>query len=237
MLNAHSAPEPLKTAQAGKRGFFMRPAIVQHRDSQRGVSLIESLVAIAVMSLGILGILGIQMRTLTDTSTTLRRAQAIRLIEDLGERMRINPNALADIGAYATTFAANPTVGSCATGCDHTQLATYDLAVWKKAVRDNLPLGQASIFVPPAETAVAAGQRRQLGVMIAWRENERDTTNAYKDDIDATKVRAADGTLSSGAGFECPASFTCHLQYIPVSARCASYAPGGNAPAYYCPGV
>ncbi|MBB6560363.1 type IV pilus assembly protein PilV [Acidovorax soli] len=215
----------------------MRSANLQHPDSQRGVSLIESLVAIAIMSLGILGILGIQMRTLTDTSTTLRRAQAIRLIEDLGERMKTNPNALADLGTYVTTFAATPTVGTCATGCTHTQLATYDLAVWKKAVRDNLPLGQASIFVPPAETAVAAGQRRQLGVMIAWRENESDLTAAYKDNIDATKVRAADGTLSNGAGFQCPANFTCHLQYIPVAARCAPYAPGGNTTMYYCPGV
>ncbi len=217
----------------------MRPANARRRPSQRGVSLIESLVAIAVMSLGILGILGIQMRTLTDTSTTLRRAQAIRLIEDLGERMKINPNALANIGAYATTFAAAPTVGTCATGCTNAQLATYDLAVWKKAVRDNLPLGKATIFVPPAETAVAAGQGRQLGVMIAWRENERDTGAAYKDNIDATKVRAADGSLSAGAAAVavCPADHTCHLQYLPVAGRCAPYAPGGGATQFYCPGV
>jgi type IV pilus assembly protein PilV len=58
---------------------------------QRGISLIESLIAIVVTALGILGILGVQMRTLSDTSTTVRRAQAIRLIEDLGERMRVNP--------------------------------------------------------------------------------------------------------------------------------------------------
>lgn len=218
----------------------MRPANPQHPDSQRGVSLIESLVAIVVMSLGILGILGIQMRTLTDTSTTLRRAQAIRLIEDLGERTKINPNGLANIDAYVTTFAATPTITSCASGCTNTQLAAYDLAVWKKAVRDNLPLGQARIFIPPAENAASgtpAGQRRQLGVMIAWRENERDTSATYKDDINATKVRAADGSLSSGADFECPDKFTCHLQYIPVAARCAPYAPGGNTTLYYCPGA
>ena len=61
---------------------------------QRGVTLIESLVAIVVMALGILGILGVQMRTLTDTQTSVRRAQAIRLIEDMGERMKANPSAL-----------------------------------------------------------------------------------------------------------------------------------------------
>lgn len=219
----------------------MRSANLQRHDSQRGVSLIESLVAIVVMSLGILGILGIQMRTLTDTSTSLRRAQAIRLIEDLGERMKINPNGLANIDAYVTTFAATPTVTSCASSCSNTQLATYDLGVWKKAVRDNLPLGKASIFIPPAENAASgtpAGQRRQLGVMIAWRENERDTSATYKDDIDATKVRANDGTLSAGGGAAavCPADHTCHLQYIPVAARCAPYAPGGNTALYYCPG-
>ncbi|CAN7220844.1 type IV pilus modification protein PilV [Acidovorax sp. LjRoot118] len=222
----------------------MRSATVQRSDSQRGISLIESLVAIVVMSLGILGIVGIQMRTLTDTSTTLRRAQAIRLIEDLGERMKINPNAFANMGAYATTFAAAPTVGSCATGCTGAQLATYDLAVWKKAVRDNLPLGQASIFVPPAESGVAAGQRRQLGVMIAWRENEREIADAtdkkkYKENIDASQLKLADGTFEAGAGAAaaCPANFTCHLQYLPVAARCAPYAPGGAVAQYYCPGA
>ena len=204
---------------------------------QRGIALIESLVAIVITALGILGILGVQMRTLADTSTTVRRAQAIRLIEDLGERMKVNPNAFADLNTYVTAFSAEPTVGSCATGCDHTQLATYDLAVWKKTVKDTLPLSQASIFIPPAEGAVPAGQGRQLGVMIAWRENEKDNSAAYKNDIDATKVRANDGTLSAGAALACPADHICHLQYIPVAGRCAPYAPGGGTSTYYCPGA
>ncbi len=204
---------------------------------QRGIALIESLVAIVITALGILGILGVQMRTLSDTSTTVRRAQAIRLIEDLGERMKVNPNALADLNTYVTAFSAEPTVGSCATGCDHTQLAAYDMAVWKKAVKSTLPLGEASIFVPPAESAVPAGQGRQLGVMIAWRENEKDNSASYKNDIDATKVRASDGSLSAASTITCPADHICHLQYIPVAGRCAPYAPGGNASSYYCPGT
>ena len=215
----------------------------RHRQSQRGIALIESLVAIVIAALGILGIVGVQMRTLTDTSTSLRRAQAIRLIEDLGERMRTNPSALANLNAYVANFAASPSIGSCASGCNLTQLAAYDLAVWKKAVGDTLPAGKVSIFVPPAEGALAAGEGRQLGVMVAWRENERDTSAAYKDDIDATKVRdATSGTLSAGGGTNqasdaCPANHTCHLQYIPISSRCAPYAPGAGATTYVCPGA
>ena len=80
---------------------------------QGGITLVESLVAIVVAALGILGILGTQMRTLTDTQTTLRRAQAIRLIEDLSERMRVNPNALASLDAYVSDFSSRPSPGDC----------------------------------------------------------------------------------------------------------------------------
>ena len=203
---------------------------------QRGISLIESLVAMVVVALGILGILGVQMRTLTDTSTTVRRAQAIRLIEDLGERMKTNPNALGNLSAYVSAFSAEPTVGNCAAGCDSAQLAAYDLAVWKRAIKASLPLGQASVFVPPAESSLAAGQRRQLGVVVAWRENEAEGRKT--DDIDNTKVRQTDGTFVAGtsAASACPADFTCHLQYIPVIGRCAPYSPGSTTTAYYCPG-
>lgn len=202
---------------------------------QRGIALIESLVAMVVVALGILGILGVQMRTLTDTSTTVRRAQAIRLIEDLGERMKTNPNALGNLSAYVSAFDVEPTVGSCTSGCDPAQLAAYDLAVWKRAIKASLPLGQASVFVPPAESDPAV-QGRQLGVVVAWRENEGEGRKT--DDIDTTKVRQADGTFVAGtsAASACPADFTCHLQYIPVIGRCAPYMPGSTATTYYCPG-
>lgn len=212
----------------------MQPTSVRH---QRGITLLESLVAIVVAALGILGILGVQMRTLTDTQTTVRRAQAIRLIEDLGERMKVNPNALADIDAYKSSFTNEPTPGNCSSGCNHSQLAAYDLAVWKQTVKNILPLGQASIFLAPGEGTAANPNRRQLGVMISWRENERDTSSAYKDNIDATKVRAADGSLSAGTDTAnaCPANRTCHLQYLPVAARCAPYF-ANTAVQYFCPG-
>ena len=198
---------------------------------QRGITLLESLVAIVVMALGILGILGVQMRTLSDTQTGVRRAQAIRLIEDMGERMKANPSALANLSSYVSNFAASPTVPSCASGCTAANLATYDVAVWKRTVRESLPLGKASIFVAPGE---ADGNRRQLGMIVAWRENERDG-------MSTTDKAAINATLTAGAGTDtatnaCPADHTCHLQYIIAPSRCAPYSPGGVT-TYYCPGV
>lgn len=214
---------------------MFRLKLIKHKSISRqsGITLLESLVAIVVASLGILGILGVQMRTLTDTQTSVRRAQAIRLIEDLGERMRVNPNALADVSAYTSGFANEPTPGSCSTGCDRSELAAYDLAVWKQTVKTTLPFGQASIFLAPGETTEA--NRRQLGVIISWRENER--TGTKTDDIDATKVRSAGGTTFN-AGTDtanaCPTDRTCHLQYIPVPARCAPYDNGSGTLTFNC---
>ena len=208
--------------------------------TQRGITLIESLAALVVTALGILGILGVQMRTLTDTSTTVRRAQAIRLIEDFSERLKASPNSLVEINNYTSGFAEIPTKPDCSTGCTNAQLVAYEVANWKNSVKDTLPLGQASIFTPTAEDEATAGQRRQLGIMIAWRENERDNDPSYKNAIDATKAYNNAGDLVTAGRDEptniCPTGATCHLQYIPVAARCAPYSPGGATSTFYCPG-
>lgn len=202
---------------------------------QCGITLIESLVAIVVAALGILGILGVQMRTLTDTATTVRRAQAIRLIEDLSERMKVNPNALLNMGDYASGYAkvaSDYSGANCLTSaCTPAQQAAYDLQQWKTTVQQTLPAGQASLFFAPGETDDA--NRRQIGVMIAWRENEREGTKT--DAIDASKFSSDGKTFSKGTDDTnaCPDGFTCHLQYLPVSARCAPYKDSGT-PTVYC---
>ena len=182
---------------------------------QRGVTLLESLIALLIAALGILGIVGVQMRTLTDTQTSVRRAQAIRLIEDLSERMRVNPNGLAQITNYESGFDDNtaPDHSACDSGCTPAEQAEYDIHAWKQTVRSMLPLGQASVFLAPGE---AVGNNRQLGIIISWRENERA-------DADADYLSALNATTSSGgtdADNACPPNSTCHLQYIAVPARC-----------------
>jgi len=227
---------------------IMKKILQKH---QRGITLIESLVAIVIAALGILGILGVQMRTLSDTSTTVRRAQAIRLIEDLSERLKAHPNALLSLNDYAGAWntpstAVNVPATNCASGaCNGTQLTAYDVAIWRRSVQQQLPVGDATIFLAPGDDAT---NRRQLGVIIRWRENERSTDASYKNDIDATNIRATDGTLSAGQGTGAGAgpvcnldpanpTFTCHLQYIPVSARCAPYDAGGGLKQLYCAGA
>jgi type IV pilus assembly protein PilV len=206
--------------------------------SQRGISLIESMVAIVVMALGILGIVGVQLRTLSDTQTGVRRAQAIHLIEDLSERIKVNPNALLNIGGYAMAWGTNPTGATdCkATACTTAQIIQYDLQEWKRLVNNTLApqantaaaataLTDATIFIPADETV--ASNRRQLGVMVRWRENERSTTADYRDPVST----AATG----GAGVTCDVGWTCHLQYIQVSTRCSPPNMSSGTAMTFCP--
>lgn len=212
------------------------------KNRQRGVTLLESLIAIVLAALGVIGMIGIQLRTLSDTQNTVRREQAIRLIEDLSERLKISPNALNNLNNYASNFADTPAPNNCSAGCDAAAQVTNDVAIWKKLVKAALPLGQASIFIAPGENYVQAGSRRQLGVMLAWRENEHSRLSSNdKLQTDATQVRNANGTLSAGAGADqasnaCPDGYTCHLQYVPVSARCAPYTYTSPV-RYFCPGA
>ncbi|MGE8317350.1 MAG: type IV pilus modification protein PilV [Comamonas sp.] len=206
------------------------------RTRQRGITLLESLVAIVVAALGILGILGVQMRTLADTQTSVRRAQAVKLIEDLNERMKVNPNALGNIDGYVLPWAAEPAPPAtrpmtprvsklCDTNdCSHAELAAYDLREWKRAVEALLPLGNAATFPALGESVDA--NRRQLGVMIRWRENEKSTDDSYMGPINAA---------TGGGDVSCPEGFTCHLQYLSVSARCAPFKVGSST-RYFCPG-
>ena len=176
---------------------------------QRGISLIESLVAIVVMALGILGILGVQMRTLADTQTGVRRAQAIRLIEDLSERIKSQPNGLAAMDEYVRGWdpdTATATTPNCRTSaCTPANMATYDLNRWIDNVRAALPLGDAAVFLAADNSTT---DPRQLGVMISWRENERDSGGA-----------AIFVPNDTGASITCPADRICHLQFISPGQR------------------
>ena len=181
---------------------------------QRGASLIESLVAVTIMALGVLGVLGMQMRTLADTQTGVRRAQAIRLIEDLSERIKSQPNGIGSMPSYARSWDAktetSTDVDCSSTYCDPAAFAEYDLNRWIDNVRASLPLGDASIFLAKNSSET---DPRQLGVMVSWRENEKstETSDIFKNGVDETGAEVA---------VSCPEKRICHTQYISPGQRC-----------------
>lgn len=201
---------------------------------QKGLALLESLVALVVVALGVLGILSLQIRTMANTQTAVRQAQAIRLVENLGERVRMNPNSFVKevASGYTIGWDSKGSAVDCSKGCSPQDLAKADVAAWKESVLATLPVADANVFFVNDETGVDEGARRQLGVLIAWRENESAQNAGDNNYLRYFKLESKD---ISGTEIKCPYGRTCYLQFIQLAARCvASDSAGAGQSQVYC---
>lgn len=180
--------------------------IARHR--QGGMTLIESLVALVVLALGVLGLIGFQMRTLKDSRDGVGRSRAIVAVQDIAERIRSNPELVAATMAanYTTGFGAlaAPAQNCLNAVCTPAQLAAYDLWRWKASIAAALPGGQGAI-------SPSAGDPRQFAVMVGWRENQLD---AAADAGENRNTMTQNFAIAGTAAAACPATFTCHLVYV-----------------------
>lgn len=99
-----------------------------------GFTLVEVLIALVVLSIGLLGIAALYLETLRANRTALYRTQAVTLAADLADRIRANRDPA---GAYAC---ASP----CAPG-GGTDIASQDLTQWVGLVQAQLPEGTAAV--------------------------------------------------------------------------------------------
>lgn len=112
---------------------------------QSGVGLIEILIAAAVLSIGILGIVVLQVKTIADNNSALVRTQASIAAYSMFDIMR-SDSANALTGAYNTTV----TVGSCPTAAG--TLAETQLRNWCLGFDGSNPPTGYSVTKPPPGT-------------------------------------------------------------------------------------
>ena len=97
---------------------------------QRGFTLLEVLIATVIMAVGILGVAGLQVVSLQQNRSSLLRAEALQIADDILDRMRANPTQ-----SYATVQFTDPPSSSArdcvALSCSASQMADYDVAQWK----------------------------------------------------------------------------------------------------------
>ena len=115
--------------------------------SAEGFTLLEVLVAVLVLSVGLLGLAGLQTAGLRQNHSAYLRSQATQLAYDIIDRMRSN-KATADVGGYDLAIGAPPPSGppDCiASLCSAAQLATYELNNWILSLSAALPLGDGQV--------------------------------------------------------------------------------------------
>jgi type IV pilus assembly protein PilV len=135
----------------------------------RGFTLLEVLVAVLVLSIGLLGLAGLQTYGLRNNHSAFLRSQAVVMAYDAFDRMRGNrEQALLGTGSnYNTAFTdAAPSAPSC-TSCSSTQVAQIDLAEWKTDVA-RLPAGRGRIAIDANGKAT---------IQVQWADN-RDSDAA-----------------------------------------------------------
>lgn len=143
------------------------------------MSLIESIVAMVILAIGVMGLLGVQLRTLTGQQQGVQRATAMRMADELFEKVKANPsNAFsmtAPLGAaqwawmanYAMTWNTPPANNpDCvANACTGLQRAQWDIRQWRLRLIANLPGSDAMLLVSPDNP-------RQLIAIIGWQLKE-----------------------------------------------------------------
>lgn len=107
---------------------------------QRGATLIEVLIALLVLSIGLLGMAGLQSQSIKVNHSAYYRSQATFLAYDIAERMRANRD-VALAGGYAVDFPASTTSNTQGSG----DLATQDKAQWLNVLASRLPNGTGKI--------------------------------------------------------------------------------------------
>lgn len=133
------------------------PVVSQRLHAQRGVSIVEALVALLVLSIGMLGIAVMYLESVKANRTALSRTQAIQLVNDMADRIRANRGAGAK---YALTPTKKPTgdIEYCnKNNCTSDQLANYDLLQWVDAVDKTLPHGGDGKTAPQATITYTPG--------------------------------------------------------------------------------
>lgn len=113
---------------------------------QRGVGLIEVLIALLVTSIGLLGFASLQAANLNVGDTAWSRSSATVLAGDLIDRARINRQQFLS-GGYDLAYGASPGIPSnCrSANCTPAQLRVYDLDQWLQQLAQSLPDGQGQI--------------------------------------------------------------------------------------------
>ena len=132
-----------------------------------GFTLIEVLVALAVLAVGLLGLASLMLGGLQVTRSALQHTLATALVNDMADHIRANRPAAA---AYALTAGTelDPPAASCATPgeCSPALLAALDLYRWQSAARAALPEAQTSIAV----TTDASGAQT-CAITLQWRQS------------------------------------------------------------------
>jgi type IV pilus assembly protein PilV len=133
-----------------------------------GFSLIEVLIALIIMSVGMLGIAGLYVHGMQAGRTSMFRHHAVTLAGDVADRIRANPTAGV---AYIDAGTAPAPGVNCIGGgidCTPAEMADSDMFFWDQQADATLPNGDVTVAYNNAAVPSV------YTVTVSWEEAGQD---------------------------------------------------------------
>lgn len=134
------------------------------RPRSGGFTLVEALVAMLALSIGLLGVAGLQLTGVRANQSASWRSQATYLSYDILERMRLNSINRA---AYVIDLEEEVDVETSTT-------ASQDVTDWKQNLAATLPNGDGSVELDPDDDFVAI-------ITVQWSDARGDSVTSDED--------------------------------------------------------
>jgi type IV pilus assembly protein PilV len=157
-----------------------------------GISLIEVMVTVVVVSFGLLGIAAMLFSSINAGQVSMQRSVAVMLANEMADRIRSNSLAI-QAGSFDAVLATDHAgTSACSTTCmtaqcGATDQATLDVCLWKKQIGKQLPGGTGSIANTSNLGCVAKGIPCIFTISVIWNE---------------TAYRAASATSATNQTFQ-----------------------------------
>lgn len=138
---------------------------------QRGMGMIEILMAVLITAIGLIGITGMQAVSLKNNLSALNRSNAIFLTGTIMDRVRANPTAdfttaVDDAPPVALNLCAAKT-----NSCTKSQIANLNIAQWKCTLggyQDDAICAGISPVMPDAQGGIAVDGSGDYVITIQW---------------------------------------------------------------------
>ena len=136
---------------------------------QKGLTLIEVMIALAVFSFGLLALAALMASGLKYNTSALHRSYATSQAYDMADRMRANRLGL-DAGYYNDLSESDTDPDCIESGCTPEQMAHYDTWQWNTDNARLLPEGAGTVSLKSSDSGIYT-------ITVAWND-DRDPDTA-----------------------------------------------------------